>query len=97
MEEIIRIPITDVLDLHTFQPKEIPELLEDYFSECIASGIFSLRIIHGKGKGILKKGVCSLLDRHPLVASWSPAPGNAGGWGAVLVELKKESGTCPNQ
>ncbi len=92
MEEPVVIPIGDVLDLHMFNPKEIPDLLGDYFSECVAAGIFSVRIIHGKGKGILKERVRSLLKKNPAVLSFSEAPGSAGGWGAVLVELKRDFG-----
>ena len=83
-------PIEDVLDLHTFRPKEIPDLLDDYLPACISSDIFSVRIIHGKGKGILKKRVHGLLKKHPLVKSFKNAPPEAGGWGATLVELKQD-------
>ena len=89
MEEPIVMPIGDELDLHTFIPKEVPDLLEDYFSECIKANIFSVRIIHGKGKGILKKRVHSILKKNPLVASFTDASPEAGGWGATLVELRK--------
>ena len=85
--EPINIPITDVLDLHTFQPKEVPDLLDDYFAACIETGIFSVRIIHGKGTGVLKERVHRILQRHPLVVSFGKAPAEAGGWGATLVEL----------
>ena len=87
--EPITIPITDVLDLHTFQPKEISSLLEDYLTECIAAGIFSVRIIHGKGTGVLRDRVHSILKRSPWVVSFGPAPAEAGGWGATLVALKR--------
>ena len=50
----VKIPIEDVLDLHTFKPQEVPDLLEDYFAACIDEGIYSVRIIHGKGRGILR-------------------------------------------
>jgi DNA-nicking Smr family endonuclease len=86
----IKIPIEDTLDLHTFQPKDLPNLLEDYFTECLDAGILSVRIIHGKGKGILKKRVQALLNKNPLVDSFTNAPPEAGGWGATLVELKKK-------
>ncbi len=56
-------PIEDTLDLHTFQPKEIPNLFEDYFAACIEKQIYSVRIVHGKGKGILKKRVQELLKK----------------------------------
>ena len=83
-------PIEDVLDLHTFKPKDIPDLLFDYFSACIDADIFSIRVIHGKGKGILKKQVRELLEQNPLVESFRNAPPDAGGWGATLVELKRQ-------
>jgi DNA-nicking Smr family endonuclease len=87
--EPVKLIITDVLDLHTFLPKEIPDLLEDYFSECIRRNIRSVRIIHGKGAGVLKKRVEALLEKHPQVNSFTPAPPEAGGWGATLVNLAK--------
>ena len=87
--EPVKIPIEDVLDLHTFKPKEIPDLLDDYFSACIAACIFSVRIIHGKGKGILKKRVHSVLKTNPMVKSFRNAPPEAGGWGATVVELQQ--------
>jgi DNA-nicking Smr family endonuclease len=83
----IRIPITDVLDLHTFLPKEVPDLLEDYFLECGEAGILAVRVIHGKGQGILKKRVHRFLKQSALVASFEDAPADAGGWGATLVRL----------
>jgi DNA-nicking Smr family endonuclease len=86
-------PITDELDLHTFRPAEVPDLLDDYLGECRRLGILKVRIIHGKGSGTLGKRVQALLDSHPLVASWQSAPPEAGGWGATLAELKPlESG-----
>ena len=84
----IQIPIEDVLDLHTFQPKDIADLLENYFAECIKAGIFSVRVIHGKGKGIQKRQVHRILQKNPRVKSFKDAPPEAGGWGATLVELK---------
>lgn len=87
----VRVPIEDVLDLHTFSPKEIPSLLHDYLSACRKAQIYSVRIIHGKGKGFQKNRVRSLLKTLPMVASFSDAPPSAGGWGAVIVELKQET------
>lgn len=89
--EPIRIPIEDVLDLHTFRPRDIPDLLNAYFSECIKEGIFSVRVIHGKGKGIQKRRVHQILDEHPLVRQYSDAPLEAGGWGATLVTLDRKT------
>jgi len=85
--EPVKIPIEDVLDLHTFQPRDIPDLLDNYFSECVKAGIHSVRVIHGKGTGVQKKQVHRILKRHALVINFREAPPEAGGWGATLVEL----------
>ena len=86
--EPVKIPIEDVLDLHTFRPQDVPDLLEEYFRECVKINIRSVRIIHGKGKGIQKRRVHSLLKKNPMVMSFQDAPPEAGGWGATLVTLK---------
>lgn len=88
--EPVEMPIEDTLDLHTFLPKEVPMLLDDYFAACIEHQIFSVRIIHGKGQGVLRKRVENILKRHPLVRSYQTAPPEAGGWGATLVDLKQD-------
>ena len=84
-------PIEDVLDLHTFQPKEVRSLLKDYLDACWEANIFSVRIIHGKGKGILKDHVRRILGDLDRVESFSDAPPGAGGWGATVVNLKKRN------
>ena len=84
----VEITIEDVLDLHHFRPQEISALLDDYLNECLKAGIFSVRIIHGKGRGILKNQVRRKLENNPIVASFQDAPIEAGGWGATIVELK---------
>lgn len=88
MDEPVVLPITDELDLHTFRPKEIPDLLIDYFEACLAKGITRVRVVHGKGTGVLKKRVQSLLQKNPFVVSFRDAGMDAGGWGATIVELK---------
>ncbi len=88
--EPVEIPIDGILDLHTFNPKEVKPLLHDYITACREKGIFSLRIIHGKGTGVLKKRVQSILASHPDVISMADAPAQRGGWGATLAELKKD-------
>lgn len=90
-EEPIRVPVADELDLHNFHPGEVAELLDDYFKECVAAGILEVRVIHGKGKGILKKRVQTVLQRHPLVADYFDAGFGAGGWGATRVRLRGPS------
>jgi len=79
-----------MLDLHTFRPNEVPMLLEDYLDACRGAGLYSVRIVHGKGKGILKNTVRGALQRLSTVASFADATAEAGGWGATIVELKRE-------
>ncbi len=89
--EPVHLPIGDVLDLHTFRPSEIADLLEDYFTECQHLGIRAVRLIHGKGSGALRERVHALLRRNPRVSAFRLAPPEAGGWGATLVVLKGEA------
>lgn len=83
----VRLPITDVIDLHTFRPQEIPALIADYLEACAEAGFERVRIIHGKGTGFQKKRVREILSGHPLVAAVADAPPEAGGWGATVVDL----------
>ena len=85
----IRIPIEDAIDLHTFRPAEIADLIEDYIDACIRAGFTAVRIIHGKGTGRQKARVQELLRRHPQVLAFTDAPREAGGWGATIATLKK--------
>ncbi len=86
-EEPIEIPIDGTLDLHTFSPKEVKDLVPDYLGECRKRDILDVRIIHGKGTGALRKTVHAILDRIPIVESyWLAEDGN---WGATVVKLKK--------
>jgi DNA-nicking Smr family endonuclease len=86
--DVIRIPIDGTLDLHTFNPGDVPELLKDYIDACLEEGIYEIRIIHGKGRGILRDKVHSVLKRYPPVIDFTLDPG-ASGWGATIVRLKK--------
>lgn len=86
-------PITPELDLHTFRPSEIGELLPEYFHECLSRGIRSVRVIHGKGTGTLREGVHALLRRLPEVESFH-YPAGHGGWGATQVILRAPSATA---
>jgi DNA-nicking Smr family endonuclease len=87
----VRIPIEDWIDLHTFSPKEIPSLLEEYLPECQQKGFKEVRIIHGKGRGVQMKIVHSFLKRSSLVQSFKSAPPEAGSWGSTIVFLKTKN------
>jgi DNA-nicking Smr family endonuclease len=88
-EDPVHIPITDELDLHTFRPNEVGDLLVDYLGECQKLGILKVRIVHGKGTGTLRTGVHAALSKMPIVASYAwPASATTGGWGATWVTLK---------
>jgi DNA-nicking Smr family endonuclease len=88
-DEAVEVPITDQLDLHTFRPSEVKDLLPEYFHECRQRGLLSVRVIHGKGTGALREGVHRLLERLPEVASYDwPAGAGSGGWGATWVTLR---------
>ena len=87
-EDPIVLPIDGILDLHTFHPREVKELVPEYLEECRKRGILSVRIIHGKGQGTLRRIVLSLLEKNPQVASFKPAEINRGGWGATVIQLK---------
>jgi len=85
--EPVELPIDGTLDLHHFKPQDLGDLIPDYIDECLKNEIYSVRIIHGKGKGVLRRTVHSLLERNPHVASYSLASDRSG-WGATIVELK---------
>lgn len=88
--EPIEIPIDGILDLHQFDPRELGGLIPDYIDACLEKGITSLRIIHGKGRGVLRRTVHSLLEKNPKVISYRLA-GNGSSWGATLVELRQST------
>jgi dsDNA-specific endonuclease/ATPase MutS2 len=86
-EDVVQMPIDGVLDLHTFQPRDVKYLVPDYIEECRKRGILELRIIHGKGTGALRKSVHAILDRLPEVADYQLGGLGSGSWGATLVTL----------
>ncbi|HEY0319913.1 MAG TPA: Smr/MutS family protein [Pyrinomonadaceae bacterium] len=88
--EGVRIEITDIIDLHTINPKDVRKVVEEYLSEARRAGFRSVRIIHGKGKGLQRDLVRSILNRTPFVMDWMDAPPDAGGWGATIAHLLPE-------
>jgi dsDNA-specific endonuclease/ATPase MutS2 len=84
----VEIPIDGVLDLHAFNPSEVNALVPAYIEECVGRGIFQVRIIHGKGKGVLREKVHSILKKLDTVQSFRLGGDEAGGWGATIVVLK---------
>jgi DNA-nicking Smr family endonuclease len=85
----IELPIDGVLDLHTFQPREVKDLVLSWLAACQERGILQVRIIHGKGIGNLRRTVHALLARHPEVISYTLDHPQFGGWGATIVTLRK--------
>ena len=85
----MELPIDGVLDLHTFNPSDVKDLVPEYLAACHEKGIFQVRIIHGKGTGILRARVHSILAKHPLVSAFTLDHPEYGGWGATIVQLKK--------
>ncbi len=88
-EEPLQLPIDGVLDLHTFKPGDVKDLILDYLAACQQRRIFQVRIIHGKGTGALRQTVHSLLAKHPEVVSFTLDYPQYGGWGATLVSLRR--------
>ena len=86
-DEPIRIPITDVFDLHTIPPRDVRAVVEEYLIEAHRMGYRALRIIHGRGIGAQREMVRSVLSRTPFVTEFRDAPAAAGGWGATIVTL----------
>jgi dsDNA-specific endonuclease/ATPase MutS2 len=86
--EPVELPIDGTLDLHTFQPVDVKDLVPDYLDACRAAGILRVRIVHGKGTGALLQTVHAILERTPGVESFSLADACEGGWGATIVKLK---------
>jgi DNA-nicking Smr family endonuclease len=89
--EPIVLPIEDFIDLHAFHPKDIPSVVEEYLEQCNQAGLTEVRIIHGRGTGVQRNIVRSILEKHPVVHSFQDAPAEAGGWGATIVALRRKS------
>ena len=87
-EETVEVPITDVLDLHSFRPSEVADVVRDYLDAAYEKGLRDVRIIHGKGIGVQRQTVRTILGRDPRVEAFGDLPGEAGGWGATWVKMR---------
>ena len=87
-DEPVRIPITDVFDLHSVPPRDVKLVVEAYLEEARKLGFTGLRIIHGRGVGVQREIVRSILSKTDFVESFGDAPAEAGGWGATIVTLR---------
>lgn len=86
--EAVELPITDVLDLHSFRPSEVPDVVRDYLDAAYEKGFRELRIVHGKGVGVQRQTVRTLLSRDSRVEGFGDAPLAAGSWGATWIRMR---------
>ena len=84
----VEIPITEAIDLHYFRPSEVVEVVEAYLEAAVLAGFREVRLIHGRGRGVQRTRVHSLLDRSPHVERFADAPAERGGWGATIAWLR---------
>ena len=89
-DEPFVLPIGEELDLHAFAPRDVVSVVEEYLAACRARGILTVRVVHGRGKGVQRAEVRRLLARLPGVASFADAPPASGGWGATIVRLEPQ-------
>jgi hypothetical protein len=85
--EAVTLPTTDVLDLHSFRPEDVPAVVSEYLEEARRGGILEVRIVHGRGRGVQRAVVRRLLANAPGVIEFADASPARGGWGATLVRL----------
>jgi DNA-nicking Smr family endonuclease len=83
------VPIEDSIDLHAFQPRDVRAVVESYLEAAVGAGFSEVRLIHGRGTGVQRRIVRSLLERHPAVIRFADAPPERGGWGATVIFLRK--------
>jgi DNA-nicking Smr family endonuclease len=88
--DTVELPIDGILDLHTFKPKEAASVVDEYLRLCREKGILEVKVIHGKGRGVLLRTVHALLEKHPFVSGFK-LDSEGSGWGATIVFLKKST------
>jgi dsDNA-specific endonuclease/ATPase MutS2 len=87
-EDVVEVPLTDVLDLHGFLPRDIPEIVRDYLDRAHAAGFAGVRIVHGRGIGVQRDRVRRMLAEDSRIAGFTDAPLGGGGWGATIVTFR---------
>jgi dsDNA-specific endonuclease/ATPase MutS2 len=95
--EPVRVEITDIIDLHTIPPRDVKRVVEAYLEEAHHAGFPSVRLIHGKGRGVQREIVRKILSRTPFVKDFTDAPPQAGGWGATVAHLTTDKRAPPSQ
>lgn len=86
-DDPMSLPIEDWIDLHPFTPKDIPDVVESYLESAVERGFTEVRLIHGRGIGVQRERVRSVLERHPAVVGFADAPPDRGGWGATVARI----------
>ena len=89
-DEPVEIPITDTFDLHPFRPEEIKDVAREYLLEARSRGFRQVRLIHGRGIGVQRERIRSLLQSLDFVEAFQDADGSGGGWGSTVVVLRGE-------
>lgn len=85
--EAVELPLSDVLDLHSFPPREVADVVREWLDAAYAAGYREVRIVHGRGVGVQRATVRAILGRDARVKGFGDAPAEAGGWGATWVEM----------
>lgn len=84
----VPLPVDGMLDLHTFRPQDVKDVVTEYLAACRIRGILRVRLVHGKGIGNLRRTAHAVLAGHPAVVEFHLAGGQMGGWGATIVHLR---------
>ncbi len=87
----VPLPVEDHLDLHSFLPREVRSVVESYLEVAVEAGFEEVRLIHGRGIGVQREIVRSVLSSHPDVLEFADAPADRGGWGATCVRLRRRT------
>jgi hypothetical protein len=97
IEAPVALPVEDRIDLHPFTPRDIPDVVADYLVAAHEAGFREVRLIHGRGIGVQRERVRSVLKRHPLVESFHDATPDRGGWGATIAFLSQRDGNANDE